>query len=272
MNYKNRTDLTYEIASKEAISEGVILEKSIINGLPLIKILIDEKGADALNKPIGEYITLFCDKNDEESETEALTEILRKLIPEKGKVLVAGLGNENITPDSLGVRTVSAVAATAHFSDENDFKELEMREIYVARTGVLAQTGMESTEQLKYLADGIKPDLIVAIDSLACSETDRLGRTIQITDTGIAPGSGVKNMRRELSKKTMGIPVIAIGVPTVIDLSGVLSEPNKTDFEGMVMPRNIDLTIKHFSKVISRALNIVLNPTLEIDEIEKLLF
>jgi spore protease len=214
---------------------------------------------------------LHCEDSfirDEKLEVEALSEVLRGFIPEHGRILVAGLGNENITPDSLGVRAASRVVATAHFKNSDEFRDLGMREVYVVETGVLAQTGMESGEQLKFIADGIKPDMAVIIDSLACAETERLGRTIQITDTGIAPGSGVGNARREVSRKTLGVPVVAIGVPTVIDWQGGDGEPEPL----MVTPRDIDAVINHYAKIIAKALNKVLIPSLTEGEIERLRF
>lgn len=215
----NRTDLALEIAVKRSESDGITLEKSIMGKLPLTRVTVSEKGENIIGKPAGEYLTLFCNDRDEEAEVDALSEILSglisKFVSHKGRILVAGLGNENITPDSLGVRAVSRIAATAHFAETEEFDELGMREIAVVETGVLAQTGIESAVQLKYIADGFKPDLILAVDSLACLETDRLGRTIQVTDTGIAPGSGVKNSRKEISARVFNIPVVAVGVPTI---------------------------------------------------------
>jgi spore protease len=263
----NRTDLALEL-----ISDGISQKKSRINGLLLTEIQLTQN--NPVNKPAGTYATLHCNSEtgrDEKSETEALLHVLKGFIPKTGKLLIAGLGNANITPDSLGVRAASRVIATAHFSQSDEFKELGMREVYVVETGVLAQTGMESGEQLRFIAEGIKPDMAVVIDSLACTETKRLGQTIQITDTGIAPGSGVGNARREISRKTLGIPVAAVGVPTVIDLSAIAPEIGKT-YEAMVVPRDIDNMINHFAKIISKALNRVLIPTLSEEEIEKLRF
>jgi spore protease len=264
MNNKNRTDLASEL-----IADGISHKKSRINGLLLTETRL---GADnPLSKPEGVYTTLHCQSRDEKAETGALFQVLGSFIPEKGKILVAGLGNANITPDSIGVRAASRIVATAHFAESEDFADLGMREVFAVETGVLAQTGMESSVQLKFIADGIKPDMVVVIDSLACSEPERLGRTIQVTDTGIAPGSGVGNARREVSVKSLGVPVVAIGVPTVIDLSSLCPEAAK-DFESMVVPRDIDNIVMHFSKVISKALNKILIPTLSESEIEKLRF
>jgi spore protease len=243
-----------------------------VHGLRLSRVSVSKSAEKTINKPAGDYYTLYCPDRDEERETQALSEVLSRMIGSSQRALVAGLGNENITPDSLGVRTASRVCATAHFSEHQEFKDLDMREVFVIETGVLAQTGIESAKQLKYIADGIKPDIIIVIDSLACSETHRLARTIQLTESGIAPGSGVKNARQALSADTMGTRVLAIGVPTVIDLASLTEDEKAKSYTGMVVPRDIDLVIRHFSKVISRALNRTLNPSLTDSELEGLLF
>ncbi|MCL2077364.1 MAG: GPR endopeptidase [Oscillospiraceae bacterium] len=275
----NRTDLALESvsASKHTDSglhhgQGGTLKKSRVNGMALTEIDLEQN--NPLNKPAGSYATLTCALRDEKNEIEALFKVLKGFIPEDGRILVAGLGNANITPDSLGVRAAARTLATAHLSESREFKELEMREVYVVETGVLAQTGMESGEQLKFITAGIKPDMAVVIDSLACSETERLGRTIQVTDTGIAPGSGVGNSRREVSKKSLGIPVVAVGVPTVIDLSAIAPHiaKSRNPYEAMVVPRDIDVVINHFAKIISKSLNRILIPSLSDEEIEKLRF
>ena len=264
----NRTDLALETVVNHS-EQGVQLKKKRLGTLAVTEIKLDED--NQLGKAAGNYTTLHCGERDEKAEVEALFKLLGGFIPETGRILVAGLGNANITPDSLGVRAASRVVATAHLAETEEFAELEMREVFVIETGVLAQTGMESGEQLKYIAEGVKPDMAVIIDSLACSETERLGRTVQITDTGIAPGSGVGNMRREVSMKTLGVPVVAVGVPTVIDLSVLAPAIGKT-YEAMVVPRDIDNTITHFAKVVSKALNRSLIRSLNEDEIEKLRF
>lgn len=259
---QNRTDLALETVITRPES-GVRLKKKHIGGLSVTEIKLEKN--NPLGKPAGNYTTLHCTERNEGIEVNALYKTLSDFIPRTGKILVAGLGNANITPDTLGVRAASRIVATAHLAGNEEFHELEMREVYVVETGVLAQTGMESGEQLKYIAEGIKPDMAVIIDSLACSETERLGRTIQITDTGIAPGSGVGNMRREVSKETLGIPVTAIGMPFVIDYKAECGTL-------MLVPRDIDIVINHYAKVISKALNRALIPGLTEEEIEKLRF
>ncbi|MCL1788954.1 MAG: GPR endopeptidase [Oscillospiraceae bacterium] len=267
----NRTDLAHEIASES----GLTLEESIIKGIEITRVVINEQASLKTGKPAGTYITLSCfeTNRDKETETAVLSHIIVKMLSDIHKkssysILVTGLGNDNITPDSLGVRTVEKVLATAHFTGQQEFSELNLRPVYVIEPGVMAQTGLESAEQLKFIADGIKPDFLIVIDSLACNERQRLAQTIQITDTGISPGSGVKNERKEFSKGVFGVPVIAIGVPTVIDLS---FESNADKGSFMLVPRDIDLIITHFASVISGALNRALNPSLDESEIETLL-
>lgn len=221
----NRTDLAHEIASES----GLTLDESKIDGITVTTVVINKQASEKTGKPAGTYITLTCAEksefsafSDPQSETAALSEILFRIMArtlsgshKDGKILVTGLGNNSITPDALGVRTAEKVLVTAHFAGHSEFAELGLREVFVIKPGVMAQTGLESAEQLKLISDGIKPRCIIAIDSLACSERERLAKTIQITDTGIAPGSGVKNERKEFSEKSLGVPVIAIGVPTV---------------------------------------------------------
>jgi len=216
----------------------------------------------------GHYVTLHCEKNEAPEEITALTKAIKQFLPDltDKKTLVVGLGNENITPDSLGVRTAGKVLATAHLkkADEHEvrreFAELGLSEVYVIAPGVMAQTGLESAELIKSVADSIKPDCIIAVDSLACNSRERLGTTIQVTDTGISPGSGVKNERKEFSRSVFGVPIVAVGVPTVIDIN-----------KDMLVPRNIDVIINHYARVISGAINRTLNPGLDESEIEQLL-
>jgi spore protease len=237
-------------------------------------------------KPSGNYVTLFCEEFDTPQDIAALTDALHKVLPPgfdaaDKKTLIVGLGNANITPDSLGVRAASKVLATGHFCAnpelQEEFDELGMRNVCVVTPGVMAQTGFETADGLRYIADGIRPDCIIVIDSLACSSVERLAKTIQLTDTGISPGSGVANNRREISAQVFGIPVIATGVPTVIDwLHGQkptrdVHTPGHDESPLMVVPRNIDVIINHYARVISSAINRVLNPGLNESEIEGLL-
>ena len=234
------------------------------------RVIIDEEcGAKYRN---GDYITLFCsgvDGDDEttKSLTQIITEMLTKLHCNKrtSKILVAGLGNNRITPDALGVRAAERVLATAHFTEISSFDELSLRRVYVVTPKVMAQTGFETLEQLSFITSGIKPDCVIVVDSLACDSLDRLIKTVQITNTGINPGSGVENQRREISQETLGCPVIAIGVPMVVNMADSGEEPI------MLVPRDIDIAISRFSRVISNAINKALNPELSCEDIESLI-
>ena len=227
-------------------------------------------------KPQGNYSTVFCGEAGELDADTEIAELVKALAPmlppDANSFLIAGLGNANITPDSLGVRTAGKTLATAHFTANAELQEeveqLGLRKTYVLSPGVMAQTGFETAQQLKLLTDGISPDCLIVIDSLACNSFERLCATIQVTDTGITPGSGVANNRTEISQKTFGIPVVAVGVPTVIDYLGKKT-PSGEAF--MVVPRNIDIVVNHFSRVIATALNRVLNPGLSASEIDSLL-
>lgn len=195
-----------------------------------------------------------------------LYEIFRSLLPD-GSAFVTGLGNSSVCSDSLGCKTLNYVPATAHLSVHRDFNEMNLRRVFVSEAGVTGKTGMESSDRTACLAAGCKADFIVAVDSLACSSVERLCSTIQISDTGISPGSGVGNNRRAMNRETCGIPVYAVGVPTVIDLDSF------TDYSGgrlMVSPRNIDELTDSFAKTIGTALSCALNPTLSESEIMSL--
>ena len=254
----SRTDLASEISPES----GLTVEKSTISGIEITKVNIDKKASERTKKPAGNYVTLSCKQKNAEAEAFLLAEILAKMLSgfNPQKVLITGLGNDNVTPDSLGVRAAEKVLATAHFKSSEEFTDLGLKEVYVIEPGVMAQTGLESASHLKFIADGIEPDCLIVIDSLACKEKERLATTIQVTDTGIAPGSGVKNQRQEFSQSVFGVPVIAIGVPTVIDIENLL-----------LIPKDVDVIILHFAKVISMAINRVLNPSLDESEIEGLL-
>jgi spore protease len=172
----------------------------------------------------GDYATIYCPDMDADEEIHELSRIITGFLPKihNLKTLVAGLGNENITPDSLGVRAAGKVLATSHFKGHSEFNELGLKEVYVITPGVMAQTGLESAQLVKFISDSVRPDCLIVIDSLACRARERLGATIQVTDAGISPGSGVKNERKELSRDVFGIPVIAVGVPTVHISRGML--------------------------------------------------
>ena len=270
-NSMKRTDLAVELTTAEE-QKGVSLIDAEYEGIKVTEVTVGRQGAALIGKPAGRYVTLHCENQDKYRCALALAHYLEEMLKPVAKweqVLVAGLGNESITPDSLGAKTVRRIPATAHLSQTEEFAQLGLRPVVVLETDVMAKTGLESTDRLKYIAKSILPAAIIAVDSLACADNSRLCTTIQLTDTGIAPGSGVGGSRKPLNSAIMGTRVIAVGVPTVIDLDSITDEA-----EGgmMVTPRDIDVIIRRYSEIISLGINSALNPTLSPSEIEQLLF
>ena len=201
-----------------------------------VAVIETENGAKTMGKPKGTYITIEAGNMDEEDEdyhreiSVQLAKIIRQLIQEKNEelsVLVVGLGNREVTPDALGPRVVDNLFITRHIVKEYGkyaFGEKNVNRISSIVPGVMAQTGMESLEIIHGIIDETKPDLVIVIDALAARSTKRLNRTIQVTDTGINPGSGVGNHRHGLNKKSLGIPVISIGIPTVVDAATIVND------------------------------------------------
>lgn len=224
------------------------------------EINIDEESSYLIGKPVGRYVTIFC---DEGNFSECFKEILSSFII-KGSVLVVGLGNERICSDSLGTEAIKYIPATSHLSHISSFKKLDLRSVSVVSAGITGKTGIESSEHISCIADMINADFVIAIDSLACSGADRLCQTIQITDTGISPGSGVGNNRKKLDYSSVNRKVVAIGVPTVMDF-------NRGKEKLMVTPRNIDCIVNDFAQIIGTGISSVLNPGLTLEELNSLL-
>ena len=214
-----RTDLALESINAAKISEGITkTERGKAFKITEINIAEDKHG-EKIGKKKGKYITLegsvfSCFSKDFREMCEEFSEELSQFVPD-GKVLVVGLGNNDITPDALGPQTASKILATRLTS---------LRPVGVLASGVLGQTGIETAELIDGLMEKIDPQAIIAVDALACSDINRLGKTIQLSDTGISPGSGVQNKRRELSEATLGVPVIAVGVPTVVDMHTIVHD------------------------------------------------
>lgn len=277
-----RTDLTLETVNRGKLSEGITrTERGETFRVTEIFIESDAAGKSA-GKRKGRYVTLEGKalsrfSEDYEEMVHELAEELRGLVPEEGAVLVVGLGNNDITPDALGPKAACRVLATRHL-----FRELEkedypegLREVSVSFTGVLGQTGVETAEAVRALAEKIKPSAIIVIDALACSEVSRLGATIQLCNTGISPGSGVQNSRKELSDITMGVPVIAVGVPTVVDMHTIAEnitgrEPQENLPNMMVTPKDVDKLIENCSRLVANAVNLALHEGMSIAEAELL--
>ena len=239
--------------------------------------IVSERGAREMGKSRGTYLTLEApglaspDEDYHREVSEVIADLLRELTGTAESVLVAGLGNRDVTPDALGPQAVSNLMITRHLIREYGREMMGMDGCCVVSgivPGVMAQTGMETSEILQGIIEETRPDLLIAIDALAARSTRRLGRTIQITDTGIQPGSGVGNHRGSLTKESLGIPVIAIGVPTVVEAAAIVydaqgnCEKMPPHLNGMfVTPKNIDEMIKQLSFTLSEALNMVFSET-----------
>lgn len=278
--WKIRTDLAVELTEnlKETeVEDGISMEINQQGKLKETVIRIkNKKGEKSLGKPCGCYITLEgedlsgFDESYHENLTQMLCHRLKKMLEPYEHVLVAGLGNQDVTADSLGPLVIKNLYLTRHLKREGLVEHVKT--VSAISPGVMAQTGMETGEILSSLVKEIKPDVIVAIDALAARNSLRLNKTIQISDTGIAPGSGVGNHRKEITEKSMGVKVIAIGVPTVISVPTIvndvlspflkegeklnLSDSLNTELAGMfVTPKNVDEAVKKISYTISEALN-----------------
>jgi spore protease len=199
--------------------------------------ITDAAGAKAMGRPVGTYITVEAkelangEENLRHSVAEIIAEQLKGLLSsinkEKKEFLVVGLGNKEATPDALGPIAVDELVVTRHLVlqlGEEFRKKYHLTSFCALAAGVLAQTGMESGEVIKSVVKEMKPDGVIAIDALAARSTERLGTTVQLTDTGIYPGAGIGNNRQALNRETLGVPVIAIGVPTVVDADTILRE------------------------------------------------
>ncbi|MBR3684522.1 MAG: GPR endopeptidase [Lachnospiraceae bacterium] len=281
--FQIRTDLALE--ARESVGEGaesihgVRMEEYTIptSEIHVTKVMIESKnGARMIGKPMGTYITLEAPnllEPDEDYHAEVSREIakhVKSLIPgirHEKSILVVGLGNRDVTADALGPRSVDNLLITRHVMEQFGpaaYDKDKMHKISAIVPGVMARTGMEACEIVRGIVEQTKPDVIVAIDALAARSTKRLNRTIQITNTGIHPGSGVGNHRNALTEESLSIPVIAIGIPTVVDAASIVNdvlEKNQLPlFTGelanfYVTGKDIDEIIKKLSFTISEALN-----------------
>lgn len=296
MIHKIRTDLALEARESfkddDAEIRGVELKEEFDkkNNIRISTLIIkDEKGAAAMQKPIGTYITIEApdiNKSDDDYHKRVSDEVaknLRKLAGDlkKEDILIVGLGNRDVTPDALGPMVVDNLFITRHLIKEygREFKEKnKLGSISAISPGVMAQTGMETVEIIKGIVKETKPKLIIVIDALASRSVHRVNTTIQITDTGINPGSGVGNNRKAINQESIGTKVIALGVPTVVDaftivadtmasymqtggfseveINKFINEIRSNQIENMfVTPKNIDESIKRISYTVSEALN-----------------
>lgn len=316
-NFSPYTDIALEAAEKltfdadgkadgvEVIKEDCELPDTVVNWVKIT----DTVGAQSLGKPIGNYITIespYMKINDPDAHkriTELLCKYLLKLhkLDDNASVLVVGLGNRRVTPDALGPRVAGKVVVTRHIRDSLPYMaEEEMRSVAAVSPGVLGITGIETLEIIRGIVDRVQPEIVIAIDALAARRASRINATIQMSDTGVSPGAGVGNHRNSLNAETLGVPVIAIGVPTVVDAATLVndtldiilkdmenhSELNNDFYKTLrelspeekyglicsvlqpytenmfVTPKEVDEVINMLSEIISQSLNNALHPTL----------
>ncbi|MBQ8574537.1 MAG: GPR endopeptidase [Clostridia bacterium] len=280
-----RTDLALERHEviKADSPEGVVSETFEKNGITFTKIKVtNESGAESLGKPVGTYITaeipsLVTRSPVDEEIIEAIGEELRSLLPKEGTVLAVGLGNTDITPDAVGPESISMVLATRHISAElSESVGLgDLRPVAGFTPGVLGKTGVETAESVKGLAETVKPCAVIVVDALAARRLKRLGNTVQMSDTGITPGSGVGNARAAINKESIGVPVISMGIPTVVDAQTLVNdltddtkEISREENKRMIItPREIDLVVERASRIIGLSINKALQPHLSVDEV-----
>ncbi len=315
--YPIRTDLALESQERVKKDRGSVRgvdfkEEKRENGITISTVVIrTENAARSMGKPRGHYITIEAPEMEEDDAgyhreiSIELAKIIRKLLPESkiGKidwqsldeeleisVLIVGMGNREVTPDALGPRVIDNMFITRHIIKEFGkyaFGSEKISKISGIVPGVMAQTGMECLEIVRGVVNETKPDLVITVDALAARNAKRLGRTIQLTDTGITPGSGIGNHRNALNEKSVGVPVLSLGVPTVVDAATIVSDAMTSLIEAMslsnlekldesekqelarellspqlhgmfVTPKDIDASIKRLSFLISEGLNIAL--------------
>ncbi len=287
-----RTDLAVEARELAGGSvKGIDYKTYSESGLSISRLTVKtDKAKQTLGKDMGTYITIALPSlTDNFTSTDkrlaAIGKEIRRLLPVNGLILVVGLGNEEITPDSLGPKTALKVLATRHIQGElaRSAGLDGLRPVAVMNTGVTGQTGIETGEYILSVVKRIRPNAVVAIDALASRRLERLGTTLQISDAGISPGAGVGNHRTRINKDTIGVPVISVGVPTVVDvqtLAGdLLGLKRREEIENLpklsknmvVIPREIDLLTERASRLLGFALNAALQDRFSLSELVELM-
>ncbi len=292
MVQQRRTDLAIEAqelfeSSTQGQTElsGVVAVEKNVDGFSVHRVeVLDEQGAKSLGKPCGIYHTVTTtpftrrEENAFQRGVEVVRQQLAELIPADDRpVLVVGLGNRAITPDALGPLVWGHTLVTRHLVQSVPQHFGDMRPVSALAAGVLGTTGVESGELIGGLVRDTAPACVIAIDALASRSVERLCNTIQISDTGIAPGSGVGNHRFPLTQESLGVPVIAIGVPTVVDGGTLaadllqLEAPPDLGSALFVTPRDIDRQVEDFAKLIGHAINAALQPSLSLEDLQMLM-
>lgn len=326
-NFYPRTDLAIEMSEALRLDKddsyeipGVeVSEKKLYDHIHVTRVRVkDETGEKSMGKPIGDYITLesgTLKNNDPDAHaqvidilSQSLASLLPKDVPQRAlKVLVIGLGNRFATPDTLGPKVANKVLVTRHIAIKApEAIDESVCHLSSLAPGVMGLTGIETAEIIKGVAENVKPDCIIAIDALAARNASRINTTIQISNTGISPGAGVGNARKELNEETLGCKVIAIGVPTVVDtatlvsdalhelIANMLKEAEHSPFYDMlkalseeehyqlvyetlypeirdlfVTPKEIDEIIEYLTSIIANSINIAVHPGITIEDINK---
>ena len=295
---QRRTDLAVEAhqlwregARAGASLTGVRAEEGVREGFTVNTVTISSpEGARTLGKPQGVYITVELDgllRREEGAFQRAVSAVageLRPLLPDSGPALVIGLGNRAVTPDLIGPLAVDHLLVTRHLVEGIPEHFGSLRPVAASAPGVLASTGMESSLIAQALAGELRPACVVAVDALASRSLDRLCRTVQLSDTGVIPGSGVGNHRRPLNRETLGVPVVTVGVPTVVDGATLALDlleraghrgTDRGDLPGgeefFVTPREVDQRVADLGKVLGYAVSRALNPSLTVEDLDMLL-
>jgi len=300
MQWTRRTDLALEAreiwqesAGETTKLQGVVAKDEKSHGYKVTRVeILDDAGERTLGKKKGAYITVELDalrRREENAFSRGVYAIRDQLAPllklkEDDTILVIGLGNRAITPDAIGPLTARHTLATRHLVDQLPEHFGNFRRVTVIQTGVLGTTGIESAEMVQALVKEFRPDSIIAVDALASRKLSRVCRTVQVCDTGIAPGSGIGNRRAELNRETLGVPVIAVGVPTVVDAGTLAADLLEESGQGavdsvhfnpyggnmIVTPKEIDTQVADTSKLLGYALNCALHQGLTVEDVDML--
>ena len=294
-----RTDLAMEV--REMLREGshsadelagIEAQEETVRGMNVTRVrILDEQGEIALGKPRGSYTTVEMSglvTRDTDLFPDAIAvvaEEIRAMLPEiHGCTLVVGLGNRSITPDAVGAQAVDHIMVTRHLIEKLPEMFAGLEPVAAISPGVLGMTGVESREVIRGVAEHIRPDCIIVVDALASRRLSRLCRTVQITDTGIVPGSGVGNSRAAINREALGVPVIAVGVPTVADIRTVFRDTaedagievsdahlKSLTSDLMVTPKEIDVRVSDISRIIGYAINTALQPNVTVQDMDAFL-
>ena len=283
--FTKRTDLAIEAhelwqesAGKTTRLAGVKATEKKIQGYPVTQVdILDREGEAALGKPAGSYRTLdltaFWQRGDGffDRAVRAVGQQVKELTPDSGPVLVVGLGNRAMTPDAVGPLAADSILITRHLIDAMPQHFSGFRPVAALRPGVLGTTGVESAEAVRGLVDRLHPSVVIAVDALASRRVGRVCCTVQFSDTGIIPGSGVGNHRKAVNARTLGVPVIALGVPTVIDGAALCGGEDAPPTGLFVTPQDIDRRVRELGRLIGYGVTLALQPGLTPEDAAALL-